>query len=105
MCFVERNTVRRGRSTSPEIFLRILSLRRSRPTNFIPMTISLGLGFTGLTGLATNLLAAVADALAAIRLWGTERTDLSCELSELALVRRREREHRALGIGRDDRGH
>ena len=63
--------------------------------------LSLGFGFTGLTRLATNLLAAVTNALATVGLGRTEGPDLRGELSELGLVRRRQHEHGALRIGRN----
>src|SRR5687767_7228628 len=96
-----RNTLRRGRSVVPLILLRMRSLRRSRPVS-LAMLLTLALG--GLAGLATDVLAAVTDAFAAVGLWRTQVADAGRELTEQRLVGAREHQLGALAVGRHDRG-
>src|SRR5688572_1377883 len=99
MCLPERNTDSRGRSSVPEILVRMRSLRRSLPIS-LPMSLTLAL--RRLAGLAPHGLAAVADALAAVGLWRTQVADAGCEATEQLLVGRGQHDHRALRVGRHD---
>src|SRR5689334_11964830 len=76
------------------------SLRRSRPVS-LAMLLTLALG--GLTGLAADVLTAVANALAAVRLWRTKVADTGGELAQQGLVRRGQHQLRALRVRRHDR--
>src|SRR5438034_6212678 len=107
MCLAVRKTVRRGFSTVPDIFLRMRSLRRSRPTILIAMAkISYGLlgrlaALAGLARLLADLLALVANALAAVGLRRTEAADFGGRLAHELLVGAREVHDRALRVTRD----
>src|SRR5512143_2833482 len=111
MCLALRNTVRRGRSAVPFTFLRMRSLRRSLPTIFMAMVASslsreaapraaryelLLAALARLARLLADALAAVADALAAVRLRRAEAADLRGGLPDQLLVGAVQDQHRAL---------
>src|SRR5688572_28677906 len=101
MWVAERKTLSRGRSVEPEIFLRMRNLRRVLPVRTDPMTSSLlAFGLSGLARLAPDCFAAIADALAAIWLWGAEIANRSCDLTEQRIVGRSQHEQRALRVRR-----
>src|SRR5688572_1848082 len=100
-----RKTLRRGRSAVPTTFLRMRSLRRSRPAILMAMASSssprlLLAALARLTGLLANLLALVANALAAVRLRRAEPADLGGRLADHFLVGALEDDQGALGLGR-----
>src|SRR5208283_5385366 len=96
MCLALRNTLRRGCSEVPLIFLRMRSFLRSRPTICIAIVVVslpalpvlvyehedsrikslLAAGLRGLASLLADLLALVANALATVGLRRTKATDL-----------------------------
>src|SRR5688572_25289454 len=91
MCFVERNTDRRGRSLSPATRLRMDFLRLSRASILVeamffhrpwaPLS-----ACAGLADLTTQLLFEVLDALALIRLGRPHAANLRHQLADDFLV-------------------
>src|ERR671922_1488646 len=86
---LERKTASLGRSAVPDTRLRTRACRRMRPDRLAlawsmsKRVLSLLLG--GLAGLAADLLARVADALALVRVGPAQAADLGGDLADLLL--------------------
>src|SRR5678816_2804227 len=97
-----RNTARRGRASVPAMLrrIRIWRLCRAAPRLatcvmvFVPRSVGLLLAadLAGLAGLATDVLAGVAHALALVRLGLAGRADLGRDLADELLVDADDRE-------------
>src|SRR5688572_33513099 len=83
-CLFERNTARRGRSAVPWIFLRTRACRMSRLERRFWATLLMFSSslLPGLAGLAHDLLAQVANALALVRLGLANGSDVGSDLTD-----------------------
>src|SRR5881394_3734232 len=100
-----RNTLSLGRSGVPLILRRMRNFRRSRPSSLFAMSSSVRSLLAGLTGLATNVLASIADALSGVRLGRPERAHRRGDLPQRALVRGVQDDDRALRVAGHLRAH
>src|SRR6478735_6593300 len=86
-CLFERNTARRGRAAVPWIFLRTRRWRTIRPSRrLLAMLLIRDSLLSGLAGLAEDLLAEVAHALALVRLGLAHGADVGGHLTDDFLV-------------------